>query len=70
MKLQNYFRKNLNNLKNEGVKFDQIELNDFFCNKNKCKVGNSKGSYYSDKHHLSIYGARSIKNKIKKYLEK
>ena len=61
---QKFIRKNINLLKKENYRIKEIDLNDLFCNKSKCLVGNEKTSFYGDNDHLSIEGAKLTKNKI------
>ena len=61
---QKLIRKNINLLKKENYRIKEIDLNDLFCNKSKCLVGNEKTSFYGDNDHLSIEGAKLTKNKI------
>ena len=69
MNFQKFVRENINLLKNKKYKFKEINLDNFFCDTNKCMIGTKKGSYYGDDDHLSIYGAVKIQNIIGKYLD-
>jgi hypothetical protein len=51
------------------IKVKVIDLNNIFCDKIKCLVGNKKSSYYYDKSHLSKKGAKMAKNLLLKYLD-
>lgn len=66
--LQKFIRLNTDNLKKIYFNFITIDLNDFFCENNKCLVGNDKASYYADDDHLSIQGAKFLINKFEKFL--
>ena len=61
---QNFIRKNIQILKKDNYKFKEIDLNDLFCNKDKCLIGNKNSSFYSDNDHLSIKGAKLMEKKI------
>ncbi|MDB9784248.1 acyltransferase [Pelagibacteraceae bacterium] len=69
MSLQNFVRDKIKLFENEGYKFKVIDLNNTFCNKDKCLVGNVKNSYYYDKSHLSKKGAEMTKNLLLRYLD-
>jgi hypothetical protein len=69
MKLQKFVRDNVKQFEFLNSNFKVIDLNKFFCDTKKCKIGNKKGSFYSDKNHLSLYGAELLKNEIKTYLD-
>ena len=68
MKLQSFVRENVNIYKNRESSFNIIDLNEFFCEDNKCTIGNKNFSFYADDDHLSIEGAKAVKNELKKYL--
>ena len=57
-------RENINLLKKNNYRIKEIDLNNLFCNKSKCLIGNEKTSFYGDNDHLSIEGAKLTKNKI------
>lgn len=67
--LQKFIRLNVENLKKIYSNLISIDLNDFFCEDNKCLVGNEKASYYADDDHLSIQGAKFLIKKFEKYLK-
>ena len=69
MFLQKFVRDQINILKNKNYKFKEIDLNSFFCDNKKCKIGKKNGSYYSDKNHLSIFGAKAVKKEIINFLK-
>ncbi len=69
LKLQGFVTKELNSLKSKGYDFNIIDLHNFFCDDEKCLVGNEDFSYYADENHLSIKGSISTKNFIKEYLK-
>ena len=69
MSIQEFVRKNTNIIKNKNYNFKEIDLNNYFCDNKKCKIGEKDASFYSDRSHLSIIGAKLIKNKIKQYLD-
>ncbi len=60
---QKFIRKNIQILKKSNYNIKEIDLNDLFCNKVKCLIGNEKNSFYGDNDHLSKEGAKFI-NKI------
>ena len=64
LSLQKFFLRELSLLRAKNYNFSIINFDSFFCNNEKCKFGNNKFSYYADRSHLSIFGARAIKNKI------
>ena len=66
-KIQNFFTTEKNELKKD-YQFENINFDKFFCKTGKCKIGDQLGSYYSDRNHLSIYGASKLINLIKDYL--
>jgi len=68
MKLQSFVRKKVNIYKNKESSFNTIDLNEFFCEDKKCLIGNKNFSFYADDDHLSIEGAKAVKNELKKYL--
>ena len=69
MSLQKFVRDKMNLLENKDYKVKVIDLNNIFCDKIKCLVGNKKSSYYYDKSHLSKKGAKMTENLIIKYLD-
>ena len=66
--LQKFVRMNVDSLKIIYSNFITIDLDDFFCEDNKCLVGNEKASYYADENHLSIQGAKFLIDKFEKFL--
>ena len=61
--LQKFIRDNIKIIKKD-YNFKEIDFDDFFCDNEKCLYGTNKNSYYSDKDHLSINGALSLKREI------
>ena len=64
MFLQKFVREKIDVLNSKNYKFKEIDLNSFFCDNKKCKIGKKNGSYYSDKNHLSIFGAKAVKKEL------
>ena len=50
----------------KNLTFRQVKFDSFFCDKQKCLVGTKEGSFYTDSHHLSIFGSLKLKDKIRK----
>ena len=69
LSLQKFIKQELGLLKQKNYDFSIINFDSFFCNNKKCIFGNNKFSYYTDRSHLSIFGANFIKNKIKIFLQ-
>ncbi len=68
-RLQSFVRNNIKILKYNNYSFKEIDFDNFFCDNNKCLIGNITSSYYFDKNHLSRNGAKSLNKEIKKYLD-
>ncbi len=69
MLLQKFVRDKLKEVKNLNHNFKEIDLNSFFCDNKKCKIGTKKASYYSDKNHLSAFGAKAVEKEINLFLK-
>lgn len=52
----------------KASEFNRVTLDDVFCLKDKCLVGDALGSYYFDDDHLSIYGASRAMDKARNIL--
>ena len=61
---QKFIRKELDNLDLKYSNFKKIDFDDVFCNNLKCLYGTELHSSYSDKNHLSIFGAQKTINRI------
>ena len=47
-----------------------IDSTDLFCDKKRCRLGDQKGVYYFDDHHLSMHGARKVSERIFSLIKK
>jgi hypothetical protein len=61
LKLQEFNRSIILQIK-EDLNFNYVNLDNFFCDYNKCYIGEASKSWYRDDDHLSTYGALSIYN--------
>jgi peptidoglycan/LPS O-acetylase OafA/YrhL len=41
-----------------------VSVDDIFCDEEKCKFGDSRGSFYSDDDHLSVYGSSHLSDVV------
>ena len=69
LNFQKFIRDNVKILKDEYSNLITIDLNDYFCDANKCLIGNEKASYYADDDHLSVYGSKFLIDKLDKFFK-
>ena len=69
LNFQKFIRNNVKKLKDKYSNLITIDLHDYFCDDEKCLVGNEKVSYYADDDHLSIQGSKFLIDKLEKFIK-
>jgi hypothetical protein len=68
LKLQKFNRDVIVKLRNE-LKFTYINLDNDFCDYEKCYLGSDLSSKYTDANHVSVTGALSLYNSLNSYIK-